>query len=195
MPTVPHYAAAMMSTSRPKRAPRVAMAAAIAAVAALAVWLYQDQTQQGDFAADPRPCSLVSAETAARLLAGPTDGVEAMSYCSWAGPGLGSDAQPVLQVQVTRLGVHEAQVSFQRTKEESEGKMGPMTTDLSDFGDEAFSRVRYPSGGRVTNEVFFRRSNVVVAVRYAPVDGDIDRAHSGAYDVATEAAATLGKGN
>lgn len=70
-----------------------------------------------------------------------------------------------------------------------------MTTDMTDFGDEAFARIRYPSGGRVTNEIFFRRSNVVVAVRYAPVDHDPDRAYAGVYDVATEAAATLGKGN
>ncbi|OKK16122.1 hypothetical protein AMK16_25755 [Streptomyces sp. CB00455] len=184
----------MMSPSRPERAPHVALAAAAIGVAALAFWLYQDRTQQGDFAADPRPCTLVSAETAGRLLAGPTDAVEALPYCNWAVPGLGSDAQPVLQIQVSRSGLDEARVSFQRTKEEPEGKMGPMTTDLSDFGDEAFSRVRYPGGGRVTNEVFFRRSNVVVAVRYAPVGDDIDHAQAGAYDVAAEAAATLGKG-
>ncbi|MEU9145023.1 hypothetical protein [Streptomyces sp. NPDC048349] len=186
----------MVSPSRPNRAPRIALAASATAVAVLAVWLYQDPTQRGDFDADPRPCALVTAETAARLLSGPTDGVEAKSSCNWAGPGLGSDAQPVLQVQVTRLGVDDARLSFQRTKEEPQGKMGPSTTDLSDFGDEAFSRLRYPSSGnRMINEVFFRRSNVIVAVRYAPVDGDIDRGRAGAYDVATEAAAALGKGH
>ncbi|MCX4691617.1 hypothetical protein [Streptomyces sp. NBC_01408] len=183
----------MAFLSRPARVAGIALAAAAVAAGVVFVWLYQDQSQQGQFASDPRPCALVSAGTAARLLPEPADGVEAMSYCSWAGPGLGKGAQPVLQVQVSRLRLDEARSSFQRTQEESAGKMGPMTTDLTDFGDEAFVRTRYPSGGRSTTEIFFRRSNVVVAVRYAPVDGDGEKAYAGAYDVATEAAAELRK--
>lgn len=34
---------------------------------------------------------------------------------------------------------------------------------------------------------------MVVAVRYAPVDGDGEKAYAGAYDAATEAAAELRK--
>ncbi|WP_412077108.1 hypothetical protein ACLF6K_19560 [Streptomyces xanthophaeus] len=184
----------MAHLSRPARVAGIALAAAAIAAGAVFASLYQDRSQQGEFASDPRPCSLVSAGTAARLLSEPTDGVEAMSYCSWAGPGLGKDAQPVLQVQVTRLRLDEARSSFQRTQEEAAvGKMGPMTTDLTDFGDEAFVRTRHPGGGRGTTEIFFRRSNVVVAVRYAPVDGDGEKAYAGAYDAATEAAAELRK--
>ncbi|MGP3683435.1 hypothetical protein ACTVZO_01770 [Streptomyces sp. IBSNAI002] len=185
----------MVTPSRPERARRVALAAAATAVAALAVWLYQDRTPQGDFSADPRPCSLVSAGTAGRLLDGPADGVQAKSSCDWAAPGADKGAQPVLQVQVTRMRVPEARAGFQRTRQESHGKMGPNGTDLSDFGDEAFSRMRYPSGGRMVEEVYFRLSNVIVAVRHAPLDGDFDRARAGAYDVAAEAADRLGKGH
>lgn len=186
----------MVSPSRTGRARRrvvVAVAAAVAATAA-GVWLYQDRAREGDFSSDPRPCSLVSAPTA-RLVAGPAEGVESGSACTWAGPGPGRDPQPVLEVRVTRLGTWEAREDFRRVKEESEGKTGPMTAELSDFGDEAFSRIRYPSGRRMTSEVWFRQGNVVVAVRYAPVDGGIDPSHAGAYEVATEAAARLGKGN
>ncbi|MFD0358259.1 hypothetical protein ACFVHW_31690 [Streptomyces sp. NPDC127110] len=178
----------MPSPSRRRRPRRVALAAAAAAaVTAVGVCLYQDLARQGGFASDTRPCSLVSAQTA-RLVAGTAQGVEAGSSCTWAGP----DPQPVLQVQVTRLGTPQARRGFRLVKEESEGKTGPMTAELTDFGDEAFSRIRYSGGVRVTSEVWFRRGDVVVAVRYAPADGDIDPSHAGAYEVAAEAAARLG---
>ncbi|MGE7384894.1 hypothetical protein ACQKM2_05225 [Streptomyces sp. NPDC004126] len=187
----------MVSPSGPGR-PRRRLALAVAAAAAVTVgglWLYRDPARQGDFASDPRPCSLVTAATA-RLVAGPAEGVETGSACVWAGPGPGPDPQPVLEVRVSRLGTREARESFQRVKEQSEGKTGPMTAELSDFGDEAFSRIRNSDGPRVTSEVWFRQGNVVIAVRYAPVDGDVDpSSHAGAYEVATEAAARLGKGN
>ncbi|AZM92673.1 hypothetical protein [Streptomyces sp. W1SF4] len=183
----------MVSPPRPGRTRRLVLAVAAAgAVAAVGLWLYPDLARRGDFTSDPRPCSLVTAGTA-RLVAGRAEGVEAGSACTWADPG--GDPQPVLEVRVTRLATARARADFRRVKEESEGKTGPMTAELSDFGDEAFSRIRNPSRGRVTSEVWFRQGNVVVAVRYAPADGGLDPSQAGAYEVATEAAARLGKGN
>ncbi|WP_405977050.1 hypothetical protein [Streptomyces sp. NBC_00158] len=185
----------MVSPSPPGRTRRLLLAVAAAGlVTAGGLWLYQDLARRGDFTSDPRPCSLVTAQTA-RLVAGPAQGVEAGSACVWAGPGPGRDPQPVLEVRVTRLGTREAWEDFRRVKEQSEGKTGPMTAELTDFGDEAFSRIRNSDGPRVTSEVWFRRGNVVVAVRYAPADGGLDPSQAGAYEVATEAAARLGKGN
>ncbi|MEU9108808.1 hypothetical protein AB0D54_31700 [Streptomyces xanthophaeus] len=183
----------MASPSRRRRAPAMAVAVAVAAalVAAVAVRLSQDPAPQGDFVGDPPPCSLVSPATAERLT-GRAEGMQVKSSCNWAGPGSGGDPQPVLQVQLIRLDEREARLTMQRTKEEPQGKMGPMVSDLSDFGDEAFSRVRYPSSSRMTHEVYIRKSNLVVVVRYAPLD--IENASQGAYDVATEASAALGKG-
>ncbi|RST01799.1 hypothetical protein EF910_26005 [Streptomyces sp. WAC07149] len=182
----------MASPSRPGRTRRIVLVAAgSAAAAAVGAVLYQDLARQDRFASGTRPCALVSAQTA-RLVAGPVEGVEDGSVCTWPGPG----PQPVLQVQVTRLGTPQAREGFRLVKEEvPPGKTGPMTAELTDFGDEAFSRIRYPGAGRrVTSEIWFRRGDVVVAVRYAPVDGDIDPAHAGAYEVATEAAARLRQG-
>ncbi|WP_411101388.1 hypothetical protein [Streptomyces sp. cmx-4-9] len=184
----------MISAPRPRRGSAVVAVFAVmvvAVAAALGVWWYQGRAQQGEFASAPRPCPLVSAGTADRLLGGRTEAVESLSSCSWGGAGLRADAQPVLQVQVTRMTVDEARDHFRRTKAEPMGKAGPMAADLSDFGDEAFVRPRYPAGGRFTTEVHFRRSNVVVAVRYAPVEGDADQARAGAYDAAADAAARL----
>ncbi|MGW7107572.1 hypothetical protein ACWGHU_15570 [Streptomyces xanthophaeus] len=182
----------MASPSRRRRLPAIAVAVAVAAalVAAVAVWLSQDPAPQGDFVADPPACSLVKPATAERLT-GRAEGVQVKSSCNWAGPGSG-DPQPVLQVQVIRLDEREARLTMQRTQEEPQGKMGPMVTDLSDFGDEAFSRVRHPGSSRMTHEVYIRESNLVVVVRYAP--HDFENASQGAYDVATEASAALGKG-
>ncbi|MFJ3875951.1 hypothetical protein ACIPW5_00670 [Streptomyces sp. NPDC090077] len=176
----------MVSPSRPRRRRRlVLVAAGVAAAAAVGAALYQDLARGS--VPETRPCALVSARTA-RLVAGPAEGVEDGSACTWPGPG----PQPVLKVQVTRLGTPQAREGFRLVREEvPPGKTGPMTAELTDFGDEAFSRILFPAGGRVTSEIWFRRGDVVVAVRYAPVDGDIDPSHAGAYEVATEAAARL----
>ncbi|MFD9358476.1 hypothetical protein [Streptomyces sp. NPDC060031] len=180
--------------SLPRRA-RTAIGVLALVLVAVVAWQLWKQSKQGDFASDPDPCALVSTQTVRRLVPVEPEPEEkrAMAYCTWAPAKVAGGGPPTVQVQVTRLWLDEAHTSFLRTKAEPEGKAGPMTTDLTDFGDEAFIRYRYIAGSNGAAEVVFRRSNVVVSVRYSPADGDSEKAGAGAVAAAAEAADRLGR--
>ncbi|MFI8275648.1 hypothetical protein ACIGBH_12180 [Streptomyces sp. NPDC085929] len=160
--------------------------------AGLAAWKSWERAHPGEFTADPPFCELLTPETVHRLVPTSYGGRADAASCSWSAPREEGPNRAGVHLLASRLTEELAGKDLRKQRGDLPGWEKNTVADVPGVGEEAFVRYQaQQSGGRITAQVTFRRSNMVVAVAYTRTDGDREAARAGAVDAAREAAGRL----